>query len=365
MPTPVAGGKLEQLRGLLNIRDEEWRLVVGFMVASMRPLGPYPILEVTGEQGSAKSTTCEFILRILDETEVGRRSAPTNEREMAISLKHSRVALFDNMSHLSKEMSDVLCRVSTGGAFSTRRLYTDDEELVFNVQRPIILNGIAGIARHADLLERTFAVELQRIPSGKRRLEVDLRADFDAARAAVLGALLDAVVCALKNFGSTRSNDWPRLADPCRWVTAAEPALGWTPGTFLTCMKRSEVSAARRALEDDEALVKALQSTAMAAGGAGWSGTATQLLDKLPLVAGMPGAANVLSAKLRRLAPPLRNIGIEVNFFRVGHESVRFISLRWSQEIIARIDGIDGDSSEQPAPAGATFFGTREGDDHD
>src|SRR5262249_26089478 len=57
LPVPVVGGSLAALRPLVNLADEDdWRLVVSWLLAAFRPTGPYPVLVVYGEQGSAKSS---------------------------------------------------------------------------------------------------------------------------------------------------------------------------------------------------------------------------------------------------------------------------------------------------------------------
>jgi len=38
-------------------------------------------------------------------------------------------------------LSDALCRLATGGCFGVRQLYIDDEEMLFEAARPILLNG--------------------------------------------------------------------------------------------------------------------------------------------------------------------------------------------------------------------------------
>ena len=59
-----------------------------------------------------------------------------------IAATNGWVVALDNLSHLSTWLSDALCRLATGGGFSTRELYTHDEEKLFDAQRPVILNGI-------------------------------------------------------------------------------------------------------------------------------------------------------------------------------------------------------------------------------
>ena len=112
-------------------------LVVGFLLFSLNPEGPFPILIVQGEQGSAKSTFCRVIRKLIDPASALLRSTPKNERDLMIAAKSGWLLNFDNLSHLSSAMSDSLCRLATGGGLSTRTLYTNAEETIFQATRPI------------------------------------------------------------------------------------------------------------------------------------------------------------------------------------------------------------------------------------
>ena len=95
-------------------------------------------------------------------------------------------------------MSDALCRLATGGGFSTRRLYSDDEEVVFDAKRPILLTGIEEVATRSDLLDRAIQVFLPPIAENQRRDEASFRDEFNQDRPLILGALLGAVRTAFR-----------------------------------------------------------------------------------------------------------------------------------------------------------------------
>ncbi|MCC6269639.1 MAG: hypothetical protein IT300_18945 [Dehalococcoidia bacterium] len=133
--------------------------------------------------------------------------------------------------------------------------------------------------------------------------------------------------------------EWPRLADAAQWVTAAEPALGWSDGTFLEVMQTNAIESAERALADDTTLVEALKERA-GTSASGWTGTSTELLvwlDSRPeRDARWPNRANTLSGKLNRIAPDLRKVGINVERFEQGSDSITFIRLTRVPRSIAR-----------------------------
>jgi len=50
---------------------------------------------------------------------------PREDRDLFIAAVNGWVLAFDNVSALPDWISDTLCRLSTGGGFATRQLYSD------------------------------------------------------------------------------------------------------------------------------------------------------------------------------------------------------------------------------------------------
>jgi hypothetical protein len=141
LPVPVAGDSIESLRPFLNVKtDDDFVLAVSWLFAALRNRGPYPVLVLSGEHGAAKPTV-EEILRV----------------------------------GLAAWISDTLC--ATGGGFAVRQLYTDQDEVLFDAQRPIILNGIEDIITRPDLADRTMFLTLEAIPEDRRQSKEELWAE--------------------------------------------------------------------------------------------------------------------------------------------------------------------------------------------
>jgi hypothetical protein len=119
----------------------------------------------------------------------------------------------ENVSGLPAWISDTLCRLATGGGFAVRQLYTDQDEVLFDAVRPVILNGIEDFVTRPDLADRAVFLTLEPIPEERRRPEGELWAAFEAERPRILGALLDAVVEGLKRLSETLLPKLPRMAD--------------------------------------------------------------------------------------------------------------------------------------------------------
>ena len=190
----MGGGSIVELRSLVNLPDEDaWCLAVAFLLAALCPNRPIPIMAVNGEQGSAKSTLCRMMRALLDPNVAALRRPPKDERDLMIAAANGWIVAFDNLSNLAASLCDVLCTLATRGSFSTRELFTDAEEKLFDAIRPMILNGIEDVATRPDLLDRALTITLPEIPEERRRDEDELWRIFEQLRPRILGALLDAV----------------------------------------------------------------------------------------------------------------------------------------------------------------------------
>jgi hypothetical protein len=330
IPIPVRGGSVATLRSFLNVQsDADFVLVVAWTLACLRNRGPYPIIVLSGEQGSAKSTFAAILRAVLDPNTAPLRALPREDRDLFIAASNGHVLAFDNVSGLPAWISDALCRLATGGGFAVRQRYTDQDEVLFDAARPVILNGIEDIVTRPDLADRAVFLTLEAISEERRRPEAELWASFEAERPRILGALLDAVVEGLKRLPETRLPKLPRMADFALWATACETAL-WPAGTFWSayCRNRNE---AIEGVIDADPIAAALRVFMLTQ--TEWTGTASELLGALGEMAGervskskiWPDSPRALAGRLRRAATFLRKIGIEIEFERVGRARTRVI----------------------------------------
>lgn len=332
LPVPVTGGSVDELRDYINVKDDEsFILLVAFIIQALKPDGPFPVLMLNGEQGSAKSTACRFIRSLIDPNIAQLRSSPRGGRDLMITARNSRVITLDNLSNIPTWLSDAICRLSTGGGFAIRELYTDFDETIIDVQRPVIINGITSLAERSDLIDRRIGVELPVIPENKRRPEKQLWAKFEIAQPRIMGALFNAVSMALQNIDEIMLDELPRMADFALWIAAAEPALPWQPGTFLKAYTANRADANELAIESNPVATVILSWFASRQT---WSGTASELLKELDKTAGehlaktkdWPKKPNHLSNMLKRISPNLRNTGISIENNRTSGKRMIVIS---------------------------------------
>lgn len=334
LPEPKRGDPLATLRSFINVEnDSDWALLLAWLVAALRPRGPYPVLVLHGEQGSAKSTVARILRALIDPNVAALRSQPRNEHDLVIAANNGSVVALDNLSYLPGWLSDAICRLSTGGGFGTRTLYENDEEMLFNSMRPVLLNGIEELATRGDLLDRAIILYLPAIPGEKRRTGEALWREFEQARPSLFGALCDVVQTALRNVDSVRLERLPRMADFAVWATAAESALGLETGEFIDAYTDNREGANGIVLESSPVAAAVFKLTATLNE---WSGTATDLLEKLDQLVSetirqqvsWPKKPRTLSNILRRLTPTLREAGITISFDRdKGKSRHRIITL--------------------------------------
>jgi hypothetical protein len=342
---PEEGGSLLELRRFVNVADQDLPLLLGVLVAAFRPAGPYPVLCITGEQGTAKTTAARVIKRLIDPNVAPARALPREERDLLVAARNSWLLSFDNLSGFEDWLSDAFCRISTGGGFGARALHTDMDETIFEAQRPILLNGIADLTRRADLADRAVALSLPRIDPGTRKLESVFWREFEEECPFLLGALFGAVAVALSRFDQLELHELPRLADFARWAVAAEPAFGTPPGAFLEAYQSNIAGLQQITIEDDLVATGVRDLAIDVADGrvrppdgvdcpqGTWAGSATQLLGTVKATLGtvaegkrFPQTPSAFSARLRRVAPALRSIGVLVDQWR--SHGVRQISVR-------------------------------------
>ena len=338
LPEPKRGGDLEDLRLVLNVPEgAPWVLVRAWLVQAFKPSGPYPVLIVDGEQGSGKSWLGRILRAVVDPNKSPLRRPPRNEHEMMIAGSNSWLQNYDNLSGLPPWLGDAICVMSTGGGMSTRELYTDSEEALFDIQRPVILNGIDALTTRGDLLDRAILLHLPRIEAEDRRTEKEILAEVERIRPGVLGAVLGVISSGLRELPNVRLESKPRMADFAEWVVACEGALGWKPGEFLAAFETNQNESKVALIENDMFAVSLMEFVdGLPDPEKGVTDTAGGLLSILEarsnitassMPAGWPKTAKGAGNKLRRIIPALRAIGIEVEF-KTGHRKVRLIEIK-------------------------------------
>src|SRR5947199_1424771 len=343
LPVPQQGGSIEALNSFLNLASrDDFVLIVAWLLAALRSGGPYPLLAISGEQGSAKTVLSKLLKALIDPNAAPVRSLSREERELMIAANNGYLLAFDNLSGLPVWLSDALCRLASGGSFAVRQLYTDDDEVLFQAARPMLVNGIEDVVSRPDLADRGIFLTLTPIGEQQRRSESELWREFEIARPRILGALLDAAVRGLQTLPSVRLTRLPRMADFALWAPACGTAL-WPAGTFARAYDANRITAVEGVVEADPVAV-CIRKLMTERGS--WAGTASDLLRAATALAGDDGWKNAadwpknpgtLAGRLRRAQTFLRVLGIEISFSREGRAGTRTIRISSAVENRAAI----------------------------
>ncbi|HET8701441.1 MAG TPA: hypothetical protein VFL97_07225 [Nitrococcus sp.] len=236
LPKPTSSD-FSRLWKHINVAEEHRVLVAAWLLAALRPRGPYPILAMVAEQGSGKSHTSRVLKALTDPSASPLRSPPKNEEDLLVAALSSRVLALDNLSGLDHRLSDALCRIATGGALSGRKLYTNSEEVLIEIRRPVILNGIDDISSRPDLAERCVHVTLP--PIYRRKSEAEMQRAFHEDSGAIFAALLEGVALALRDVDRVEIGRLPRMAGFAKWAAAGVPALGFSSDEFIAAYRQN------------------------------------------------------------------------------------------------------------------------------
>ena len=313
LPLPEVKGDLSKLWHLVNIPTQDHDAVIAWLLECMRPDTPYLVLELTGEQGSTKSTTQKHIKQLVDPNKSNLRTAPKAIEDIWVNAKHSHMVSYENISHLSASYQDAFCTLCTGGAYATRTLHTTCDETVIELKKPIILNGIPVNVTAQDLLDRTIHIDLPIIES--RLTEEEVKELFDQHYPEVFTGLLDmfvSVLATLPTINDIERHELPRMADFTLLGEAVARVQGKAPKTFLRQYQSKRTEGIYRTLEASPIAVAAIDY--LEENPKGFDGTVKGLLDALtifqPTGESWPRSAKGFADILRRLAPAFRTIGI-------------------------------------------------------
>ena len=138
---------------------------------------------------------------LVDPSVLRTLSFPRDKNELIQQLSHHYIAFYDNISRLTEWSSDEICRAVTGSGSSKRKLYSDDDDIIYNFKRAVGFNGINMAASKADLLDRGLNIQVKRIEDEDYRPPEDIDKEFQELLAQTLGYIFDILVTSLEMEG--------------------------------------------------------------------------------------------------------------------------------------------------------------------
>ncbi len=295
LPRPVRRGSLDRLWEILRIGQPDTQaLAGGWLVAAYFADVSRPGLWPTGAPGSGKSTAAGGLARLVDGLEwLDGALDRSDDRNNIIRAAKCYVPSFDNMSGVTADQSNWICYLVTGHRDMFRRMRTNFDDISMAYKRTFVATGLSlpyGLG--ADALDRIIEAPTESIPAGRRVSDETIRAELDAARGTLLGALLDHVSGVLRELPRP---DGPELAglrmhSYARLLAAHDRAFG----TGSLAAYKASLRNARADKASSEPVVRAL--AAWMSPGAQWNGTAGDLLEALPVSTTTPSTAGLRRA---------------------------------------------------------------------
>jgi len=328
---PVSGGNWREVLKYVNLRDPQSQLLfLTYIPTALIPDIPRAILVCSGVQGAAKSTAMRVARSLIDPSSAELASPARDLIELGQTANHNFCLYLDNMSPLNDELSDALCRLVTGIGFAKRKLYTDDEDVLFNQKVAIGLTGISVVAQKPDVLDRCLILNFERIDEDERLEEEQFWRQFNEEKPLLLGALFDVLSGVLKHASGIVLTRKPRMADYSRYAAAAAIMLGETTESFLAAFGENTKRQNNASIESSSTAQVVIE---FMSDKDEWEGASSELYGILKQIAekanlqiggagGFPRAANWLWRKIKEVKPNLQSLGIEITCGEMSANSV-------------------------------------------
>lgn len=356
-----SSGRLDDLRKVINIKNnDDWLVTAVYTVTAFIPNQPRPVLLLTGPNGSCKTTAAKIIHRLVDPSVVEAMPLMKDTQEFMRTASRHYLLSYDNASHLSPEVSDNICRAVSGSSSVRRTLYSE-EDTIYNVQLPIILNGIDNnLAYREDLLERCLHISMHRVCENERMPESQLYADFNAMKAGVLGNIFTIIAKAMELYPSVQLKELPRMSDFARMGYAVAEAAGYGGDNFIRAYKRVLEKQTEMALNSNPVAQAAVFLTSKTGH---WEGTASSFLllqfngdyqmsederntaQYLKDNAFWPRNASILGQRLNRAESTLKALGIEMvhstdkkPVYKNGQRWLELTDTKWKDKQFEKFD---------------------------
>lgn len=320
LPERVGAEEAFLLRELLPVSDEgggeeSFLLLLGWLLGTLNPEAPYPVLLLRGEKGAGKTSTARILKGLIDPHQVGSMAPSPDLKDLMVAARWSHVLVLDNVSGFTQDKADALCRMATGEALYLRRLYTDYQEEVVTYRRPLVLTSVVDPMSQPDLIDRSLTVELHRLPDTDRKPEVEVYGEMERLKPRIMGALLDMVA-----YGLTREDRptfLPRMADFAVFVWRSLGRLG-LGDAFLDAYERSRGMMEVTAIYNDLALSALVEFIRQEKA---FQGSAQELLERLEEFTGYtkvrprgwPSSPRALANLLARFRGSLLALNIRVD----------------------------------------------------
>ena len=321
---PIMLGKL------MNVSGDDLFLLSIYIVSLFFDDITHPVIIFNGEHGACKSTAMKMICKIIDPDSKDLLALPEKKDDLINTLYNGYFIAFDNVSVIKNDISDILCKAVTGSSINKRKLYTDNDEVVLNIKRPIGINGISIDMSQSDLIDRSIIIDFKRISSQKRMTDSQVFGLFKELLPNILGEIFTLIKKVLKIKNSISVEHLPRMADFAHLGYCIAEAMNKGDGKhFLEVYSNNNLKAVESTLQNSSLVTSILEFMNEKTD---WKGSATELLEELlntfsvgTVPGDFPTTTNSLSRAMSKYKHDLGKLGVELI---IGRSKDRYIMLK-------------------------------------
>jgi len=204
----------EETHGL-SVEEQKYILTIYFYSLFFESIqGEKPILCFVGVKSSGKSFVVTCIGKLLFGDIFFPSHLPDSLRDFKVMLSENSYVVFDNLDSNINQFVDAFCAAATGAEISSRKLYTDREEIKSKPRVFIVITSREPKFRRDDLADRLVLLntELVREPMSRSALFKELANNREAILMEVL-ANLNSIVRLLKRTSGLNPPCVFRIAD--------------------------------------------------------------------------------------------------------------------------------------------------------
>lgn len=312
----------------LSTKDDVMLFSIYLVSCFLGPAINHPVLSISGSRGSGKSSAVKRFVDLVDPKTLGLGNVPKRLEDISLRVSNNYVSAFDNLSYLTKDVSDLFCRIVTQGTDSRRTLYENDAETTFELQGVVVVDGIDVIISANDLIDRTIFFQMTRLTSETIKTERELQEEFERDKPIILGMIFFILQMALQDDTPIDRSEMTRMADFYEYAIKIGRVLGIEDAYTSQLINQNRKSINAHSLEENvlaQSLLVYMEYHEVK------THTMSELYDILQKVASdlhydrkkMPGGSQALSRKLKEIKTELEEVGISFD-----------IQKKWNAKVI-------------------------------
>ncbi len=346
LPVPITGGNIHDLIPFLpQLPESDICMLLSWLIASFFGDIERAFLLLEGDHGSGKTRIAKLLKSFIDPSDAKVLTYNDKIDEVAQQIDHNCLPIFDNVSSISRRISDLICGTFSESSHVKKTLYTDDGDFLFSLSGNVMFTTIGLKKPQKDLLDRCYKLLVKKTDSSYQSKQVFTN-KLEPLKPQLFGAILDTVVGTMNKVEELPITGNYRTVDFDRHALAAAIVMGFGADQFHEARRKCEKTKIMGIAENTplvESMTNYLESNNNY-----FAGYMSQLVESLPSYTVEPNAitkhAHVLSKQINQIKCELAALGISVISKGNDYKGAKYEITRTVQEPSA----ITGSQQVQP-----------------